>query len=268
MLQINDVKELQSRLKMHEGAVGKCSMYYVTEDHERRKVYTRIYTDWFECLPEKVYEKVLNIFKKLLNKNVGNNVLSGYFGKDNIQMLLNTVVTSESDVTGEKFLIDRITSMYGHVGNYMVILAHSTYDVPKVGTDGKSQGESEWVYKHLMCAICPVTLEAAGIEVTKELMLVSKERRWTIQEPIDGFIYPAFEEREICPDKIMYYTATKAEPDHSFMEDVLGMKRMYTHAEMMDMFDKMMLRAAVGTLTCFVPVLLPFWSFIVITLSV
>ena len=244
MLQINDVKELQSRMKMHEGAIDKCSMYYVREDEDRRKVYTRIYADWFECLPPKVYEKVLNLCKKLLSKNVGNNILSGEFGEDNIKLMLGTVVNSESDTVGEKFLVDRITSLYKYVGNYLIILAHCTYDVPKVGKDGKSQGESEWVYKHLMCAICPVTLEAAGIEVTKGLELVPKERRWMIQEPLDGFIYPAFEEREICPNKIMYYTAKKAEPHHGFMEHVLGMKTLYTQAEMMDMFDQLMLLAA------------------------
>ena len=73
---------------------------------------------------------------------------------------------------------------------YAVLLFHGAYDIPRKSTAGEYQGESEEVYKYLICCICPLTGE------------------YEPGEPEMGFLYPAFSDRSADIDHIDIYAAT------------------------------------------------------------
>ena len=60
---------------------------------------------------------------------------------------------------------------------FAIILFHGVYDIPRKGSDGAEQWESEEVYEYLICCICTVTGEyEPGV-------------------PYCGFLYPSFYDR-------------------------------------------------------------------------
>ena len=51
-------------------------------------------------------------------------------------------------------------------GNYLILLAHDTYDVPYRGKDGEVQQDaSDQVYSYILCCVCPVKLDQTGFEL-------------------------------------------------------------------------------------------------------
>ena len=154
------------------------------------------------------------------------------------KMLMAAVGGELKETSTTDAIFDRIIETYPHIGNYLILLYHDAYDVPRVGKDGKDQEESEEVYSYILCAICPVTLTASGLEYNqKSNRIAPRERDWVVQKPSDAFIYPAFEERTVECDKIMYYTAKADTPLHEFMENGLDCKAVQTATEIRERFE-------------------------------
>ncbi len=76
---------------------------------------------------------------------------------------------------------------------YAINLFYGSYDVPVMGKDKREQWESEEVYQHLICAICPLIGD------------------YESGEPVKGFLFPAFTNRSTDIDGI-----------HIFEEDESG----------------------------------------------
>lgn len=78
---------------------------------------------------------------------------------------------------------------YKAAGPYAVYFFYGTYDVPLMGSDKKSQWESEEVYSFLICTVCPVSGD------------------YEAGAPESGFLFPAFKERSCDEHKIDVFHA-------------------------------------------------------------
>lgn len=78
-------------------------------------------------------------------------------------------------------LLDVFYEMFGEKyradGGYAVYFFHGSYDVPLKAADGESLGESEELYRFLVCAVCPV------------------DGDYEPGAPECGFLFPAFRDR-------------------------------------------------------------------------
>lgn len=70
---------------------------------------------------------------------------------------------------------------------YAIYLFHGVYDIPRKGTDGADQWESEEVYEYLILCISPVYGD------------------YETDEPVCGFLYPSFKERSTDWYHIAFY---------------------------------------------------------------
>lgn len=201
----------------------------------------------FLNLPEEVFYKYLDIASGIFmpkSLNDRNKVLE--IEDEDCRDLLTALTESglKDDAAVETFYNCTISN-YLYPGNYLILLYHDCYDVMKRAGDNQELDESEEVYDYIICAICPVQLEKESLECMDE-QIKSLDRKWLVGKPVEGFVYPAFEDRSANRDKVLYYCRKPGDPSHGIMENVLGCKAAYTATEYREEFEAMM-EAAVNS---------------------
>lgn len=182
----------------------------------------------FLNLPEEQYYKYLDIAKQIFQpKSIDDkNIELELSDSRSLQHL----VESNLDDAAVAELYESIIESFDYVGSYMILLFKDTYDIMKHTSDNMDFDESEEVYDYIICAICPVELEKPALQATEQ-GVTDLDRKWIIGKPVEGFVYPAFEERSSNPNKALYYTAHPDEPSHDLMEYVLMGAPRYTATE-------------------------------------
>lgn len=94
------------------------------------------------------------------------------------------------EALGERLAIDQASCLYFFQG---------IYDIPRKGTDKKEQWESEEVYSFLICALCPINGD------------------YIPDEPVEGFLFPAFSERSGNENRIDMYKRDTVVPGEGLL---------------------------------------------------
>ncbi len=237
MLRITDISELARRMKPGECSIRRMAGVYVDTEKEK----CCYINESFLALDEILFHKYLKIVKEVFGKKIGDNMLSVDIEDSTMQIYLQEVM--QYDLKDQDWLdeiYDRIIERYELVGKYLILLWNDVYDIPRVGKDGADQDDSEEVYEYIICAICPVALTAAGLSYNQlENTFGARIRDWVVQKPVCGFIYPAFEERTVEADKMLFYTVDPSDPPHNFMEVGLGLKKVETISEINEHFEQL-----------------------------
>ena len=193
-----EVMEIKRRLKKEGCTFTRMCGCYV--DAEKNKVVD--FGQTFLNLEDEEFYKYLEIAKKVLSGNIGNNLLTldipleeeAAGGRQQFLMGLR-----ESKLKNEE-LIDRfydlVIDSYDYAGNYLILVFHDAYDVMTRTTDNNKLDESEEVYEYLLCAICPVSLSKPGLGYrADENRIGPRIRDWVVGAPDTGFVFPAFNDR-------------------------------------------------------------------------
>ena len=127
------------------------------------------------------------------------------------------------DVLLEEFY-EKIIKNYAYGENYYIILIHAAYDIPKKAEDGMEMFDaSDDTYEYLMCSICPVKLDKAGLCYNAEKNSIEdRSRDWIVQAPDAGFLFPAFSDRNTDLHSMLYYTKNPENLQPALMEEVFG----------------------------------------------
>ncbi len=88
---------------------------------------------------------------------------------------------------------------------YAVFFYHGNYDIPRKGTDGAGQWESEEVYRFLICAVCPL------------------QGDYEPGPPECGFLFPAFSDRSADPARIDVFQRSGVSPHSELERDILSL---------------------------------------------
>lgn len=223
----NEVNELKKRFTKNHCTFTKMCGCYVDSD----KNHIVDINETFLNLDEEEFHKYLEIAKKTLSGNLGNN-------------LINLEIPAEEELDGgrQQFLmglrdsklknselLDRfyelIINTYEQPGNYLILIFHDAYDVIKKTKDNISLNESEEVYEYILCAICPVILSKPGLGYREdEKRIGPRIRDWIVGVPESGFLFPAFNDRSTDIHSLLFYTRDTKEPHVEMMEEILGCK--------------------------------------------
>lgn len=219
-----DAIELRKRFKK-DCSITRIAGCYV--DSNKEQVVT--FNEPFVSVDETESLKYLEIAKKTLSGSIGNNILEIDFEsaeeqEGGIQKLLYDV--KESALKDEELLqklYARIIDNYRYPDNYLILIFHDRYDVPKKATDGTMLDESEEVYDYILCAVCPVVLSKPGLGYLpgqNRIGAVVRER--VVEVPQIGFLFPAFDDRSADIHKVDYYVKDVKDGEADFAEEVLG----------------------------------------------
>lgn len=235
-----EVMEIKRRLKKEGCTFTRMCGCYV--DAEKNKVVD--FGQTFLNLEDEEFYKYLEIAKKVLSGNIGNNLLTldipleeeAAGGRQQFLMGLR-----ESKLKNEE-LIDRfydlVIDSYDYAGNYLILVFHDAYDVMTRTTDNNKLDESEEVYEYLLCAICPVSLSKPGLGYrADENRIGPRIRDWVVGVPDTGFVFPAFNDRTTDIHSLLFYTRDTKEPHSEFMENGLGCGSKRTATEQKNLFS-------------------------------
>ncbi len=222
-----EINEIRKLLKKEDNGITRiCGCYVDGEKNKRLELKEAFYS-----LPEEEMFKYVEILRKTLSGTLGRNLMNMEFPKeeetneDGKQKLLMEIVQSklENNDLLDQFY-DRIIKTYDYTGSYFIILIHDAYDIPSVTADGiENFDASDYVYDFILCSICPVKLSKAGLCYNPEKNRIEDcLRDWLVQPPENGFLFPAFNDRNTDIHNLLYYAKNADETDIDFSYDLLG----------------------------------------------
>lgn len=222
-----EVAEIKKRFTKTKCSFTRLCGCYVDAEKQKRLTLKEV----FLSLPEEEMFKYIDIFRKTLSGSIGKTMLNMEFPmeqetkEDGTQRFLMKLL--ESKLTDDDLLnefYDKIISVYNYPENYFIILTHDAYDIPKITSDGVENFDaSEYVYDYILCCICPVKLTKPGLCYNAETNHIQDRiRDWVVEAPQSGFLFPAFNDRNMDIHNLLYYSKKSDELDAVITEEVLG----------------------------------------------
>ena len=194
-----EISELRRRFKPEKNNISQVHGCYVNGKGE---VISYI-DESLRTMPQEEAEKYLSLLGK---------ALSGTPGKNLIDIVFSTAQVVDSDehrrLTGlrdsklqdgeirQEFYQKVIDSLDMGDSNYLILLAHDSYDVPSRDRNGDKQDDSDTVFSYILCCVCPVK------DGKTELGYCPGENEFhncvpsqLVAQPELGFLFPAFDDR-------------------------------------------------------------------------
>ena len=221
-----EVLEIRKLFRMEDCCLSRICGCYV--DHEKTKKLE--FKENFLALPEEEGFKYLKLFKKALSGSIGRTLQNIEFplaeeGEGGRQQFLYQV--RESGLKDEELLdqlYDRIIDTYPFGENYLILMIHGLYDVPGRASDGMTMEDaSEIVYEFVLGCICPVALSKPGLCYNETSNHIEdRSRDWLVGDPMTGFLFPAFNDRQSDIHSLLYYSKKAADLLPEFVEELFG----------------------------------------------
>lgn len=223
----SNVMEIKKTLKITKDfmpSIDAISTCFVNGNKERLMSNTEKYFN----LEEEEEFKYIDLLK---------GVLSGAIGKKLINLEFTSAepsVSAENALSGAytKFHTDdsirdeifsKIIDNYELGENYLIILGHGIYDVPVKTSDGAKLEDETDIYEFMLTAICPVHATKGGLTLNTDLGRMEASAPVQIVEaPINGFLYPAFNDRATDLHSMLYFTKKPEEQHAELIEALTG----------------------------------------------
>ena len=221
-----EVTEIKKLFTKERCCLNRLCGCYV--DADKNKVVQ--FKEAFLSLPEEEIYKYLDIFRKSLSGTLGKNLLNMEFpleqemGEGTQKSLMALRDSELKDDTMLDAFYDRIIETYYHPENYLILLVHGSYDIPMKTSDGLEMDDaSDYIYNFVLCCLCPVTLSKAGLCYNAETNSIEDRiRDWLVDMPEQGFLFPAFQDRNTDIHRLLYYSKHANELCPDITEQLLG----------------------------------------------
>lgn len=222
-----EVTEIKKIFKKDDNGITRiCGCYVDGEKNKRVELKEAFYS-----LPEEEMFKYVDIFRKTMSGTLGKNLMNMEFpmeeetndyGKQKFMMKLVDSGLQDDALLDEFY--DMVIKTYEYTGNYLIVLIHTAYDIPSITADGiENEDASDYVYNFILCSICPVKLSKAGLCYNPENNSIEDcDRDWIVQAPANGFLFPAFNDRNTDIHSLLYYAKNADEVDIDFSYNLLG----------------------------------------------
>ena len=221
-----EVNEIKKLLSPSGCAITRiCGCYVDSEKDKKTKL-----KEAFLSLPEEEAFKYFTIFRGALSGTIGKNLINMEFplhteeSGGTQEFLLRLRDSGLKDEALLEEFYDKVIQHYDYGENYYIILIHCAYDIPAKATDGTEMFDaSDYVYEFIQCAICPVKLSKAGLCYNSLTNVIENHiRDWLVEAPIQGFLFPAFNDRNTDIHSLLYYTKNAEQMPEALIENLLG----------------------------------------------
>lgn len=225
-----EISELKKAFNLDNGffTIDRILTAYI--DAEDNILYSKSSTSY--TMPEVDLSVYMDTLSKVFNKNVGKNIIEYNFPDDaykegEAQNMLYTLLKSElKDEELNNTYIEHIANNAVYISPYTIITAYCTYSVRHRNKNDDIDNDIEdETYNFLITAICPVGTDNRGFIFDSENNAIEKALNTELiinKAPVDGFIFPCFNNRSADINSVMYYMKNKSKPNISFVENVLG----------------------------------------------
>lgn len=237
-----EIGELRRRFRPDKNAIGRIYGCYV---NTRGEVISYI-DESLGAMPQEEAEKYLELLRK---------VLSGAPGKNLIDIVFTTQQVADSDEhrrlmalrdsklkngeVREEFYQKVIENLEMEDSNYLILLAHDSYDLPRRGRDGEVQpDDSDEVFSYIVCAVCPVRdgkLELGYCPGENEFHNCIPSQ--IVGQPELGFLFPAFDNRAANIYNALAYSKKPDEIHQEFLDAIFHVEPPMSAGEQKEAFQ-------------------------------
>ncbi|MBO4477511.1 MAG: DUF4317 domain-containing protein [Lachnospiraceae bacterium] len=221
---------MRRRFRKEKSTIRKMCGCYVNGDGER----ITSFRETFAMLSEEEQDKYFEIFKKGMSGSFGHNLFCTEFGEaqdaegnpcENLQELFLKLRDSEleDDAILDEFY-ERVIAAYGYRDNYLILLAHDSYDVPQRTSDGyEMEDASEDVYSYVLCLLCPVNLTDYDICYDAQShSFRNTNRRWKLEQPMHAMLFPMFTDRMSDITGTLFYSKDAKDIRTDMLASLIG----------------------------------------------
>lgn len=219
-----EIAEIRRRMRQDRNNITQIRGCYVNEKHE----VISMFGESLKLIPQEEAERYLTLFKRTLSGTVGKNLIDITFSTAQVadseeHRLLSALKNSalKDDAAVQQFF-DKVMTALELEGQYLILLAYDTYDVPFRGADGEEmQDASTEMYSYILCTVCPVKLTRPALSYsTRENEFRNRSADWVVAPPELGFLFPAFDDRATNLYNALYYTKDIEESRQEFIDAV------------------------------------------------
>ena len=246
-----EVAELRRRFKPDKSAISRIYGCYVNSGKE---VVSYI-DESLGMLPEEEAEKYLGLLKKALSGTQEKNLIDIVFSTDQVVdsdehrllMALRDSGLKDGEIR-QTFYQKVIESLDMGDSNYLILLAHDTYDVPYRAKDGETQTDaSDQVFSYIVCCVCPVKdgkLELGYCPGENEFHNCVPSQ--IVAPPELGFLVPAFDDRAANIYNALAYSRKADELHQEFLDAIFHTEPPMSAGEQREAFQAALSEALEG----------------------
>ncbi|ADU27649.1 DUF4317 domain-containing protein [Ethanoligenens harbinense] len=193
-------------------------------------------------------EKFLAIIKRTLSGTLGKNLIDISFDTQQVvdgeehQLLMELKNSSLKNEDAVQTFFQRVIQAVSMEGNYLILLAHDTYDIPYHSHDGDRQDDaSSEVFPYILCSICAIKQTKPELSYfAVENVFHNCQENWLVSAPELGFLFPAFDDRSANIYNALYYTRNIEENHAEFVEAVFKTDVPMPAAEQKEIFQSVL----------------------------
>ncbi len=236
-----EVAELRRRFKPEKSNITHIRGCYV---NEQRQIISQ-FNQSLGMMTQEESEKFLGILKRTLSGGLGKNLLELTFSNQQVidseehKLLMALRDSSLKDEEAVEAFFQKAIQSVDLEGNYLILLAHDTYDVPYRGKDGEVQQDaSDQVYSYILCCVCPVKLTKPALSYSVDANeFHNRAADWLVAPPELGFLFPAFDDRSANLYSALYYSRSVTEHQQAFVGAVFHCPLPLPAAEQKEIFQ-------------------------------
>ena len=232
MLRGQDIAEIKRMWKKEDVRCDRFAAAYVDADGGMQIQESKTLMN----LDEVQMIRHIDLVKKMLTLDIDNKIVEGSFNAKFPDILVEARDSRLQDMETMEYLFEMIRNNISQPAPYEILAYHVVYDIPRKGTDGADQGESEDVYEYILCIVCNTKVTKRQLAVMDGKVSVTIPDR-VIKNPVTGFIWPAFIERAADEDRIIIYNENAEHPEHDLYEKGWDVERFLTTEEIRRIFD-------------------------------
>ena len=199
-------------------------------------------------MPENESEKYFALLKRTLSGTIGKNLIDISFKTAQVadsaehKLLMGLRDSRCKDEELRDQLCKKIIETVTFDGNYLILMAGETYDVPfKSKDDSFQKDQSEESYTFFLCAVCPVKQTKANLHyVAEEKMFHDGAMNMLVSAPALGFLFPAFDGRSTNIYNALMYSKDIKDGHEAFVESVFNVNPPKPAAEQKKSFEALL----------------------------
>lgn len=242
-----EIAELRRQLRPDRTGIAKVYGCYVNEN----RTIVSTFEQSLGLTTQEETEAYLSLLKKSLSGTLGKNLRDIAFRNEQVMngeehallMKLRSSALEDSDAL--QTFYNRVISCVSFDENYLILIAHSAYDVPYRGRDDLDlEDGSDDVFSHLICSICPVKKSKPGLGYDyQQQAFCTISGDWLVSPPQLGFLFPAFDDRKTNLYNALCYTKSTDDAHEAFIDTIFHTAVPQPAAEQKRSFESVLSRS-------------------------
>lgn len=221
-----EISEIRRHLRRERSNITAIYGCYVNENKEIISQFRQS----TGMMPENESDKYFALLRRTLSGSIGKNLIDITFKTSQVadspehKLLMDLRASQLKDDEIRDTFLKKVIDSVVLEGNFLILLACDTYDVPfKSKDDSFQKDQSEETFTYILCTICPVKQTKPNLHyVAEEKLFHDGAMNQLVSAPALGFLFPAFDNRSTNIYNALYYTHDVKVGQEAFVEAVFN----------------------------------------------